>query len=484
MNVNEGQKKNTRKSSRNAFVISIAVVLAAAVLLNAVVHVLTDRFNLRADLSQEKYYTISAQTAGVLDGLQEDIYIYTLYTADNVDERVQELLKSYAAASPRVHVENIDPTYSPTFTQQFDPDGNGISSGSVILTNAAEDNYSVLTVYDLYVVDTVYMLLYGMQAEQKMTSTINYLQTGERPAVKVLGGHDESTLSELGSLTAALRGLGYSVEGCDLAVTQEDLDAEYDILLAVSPKGDLTAAEYDRLKAFLDAGGNAAFLMDRIILDETSGTNYVIGDELQNFNSILMLYDIKLNNDYIIGGNSDKILGKPTAHIPDMYEHETITVDIIAAGKSPVLTDVSSLTLSGDGEYSAVLMRTDADTWAKELSGGSVTIDKEDGDAEGPFTVAALGQRGESCIAVYGTSSFTTQTEMERSANYDLIVNTINSLKKKGDSINIPAKSLVPGIMELRNDTQKNILTALVMVILPAAIFIFGFAVWRKRKSL
>jgi ABC-type uncharacterized transport system involved in gliding motility auxiliary subunit len=479
----KGENGNARKHTRNGTVIITAVVVAVVLLLNVVIAVLEDRENLRIDLSQEKYYTITGQTEQVLEKLTEDVYIYTLYSSGNIDDMVFQLLKTYEASSPRIHVENIDPALNPSFTQPFDPEGNGITTGSVIVTNSDESNYRVLTVYELYSIEPYMGIPIALQAEQRFTSTINYLMTGEIPSVQLLPGPDEPPPAELSDLITALRGLNYNIAQYDPSTSAYALDPEYDILLVVSPKEDITDDEYQVIKEFLEKGGNAAFLLDYVVLDEATNTNYIIADELENFNSLLMLYDIRINRDYVIGGNNDMILGKPTAHIPVMYSHDTITKDIIDSGKLPVLSDVSSLTLSGSGEHSAVLMETDPNTWAKDFS-GAIRIEKEEGDAEGPFTIGALGMMGDSNIAVYGTSSFVTATEMQRSANRDLALNTINSLKKKGDAINIAPKSLIPGFIELQSESQKTLLTAVVLVILPAMVFIFGLVTWLRRKKL
>jgi ABC-type uncharacterized transport system involved in gliding motility auxiliary subunit len=472
-----------RKQSRNTAVLIVIVVTAVVLLLNVVTAVLEDKKNLRADLSQGQYYTITDQTRQVLDTLDRDVYIYTLYATDNVDDMIFQLLKTYEAASPRVHVENIDPALNPSFTQPFDPEDNGVSTGSVIVTDASGQNYRVLTVYELYAIESTTGIPIALQAEQRFTSTINYLMTGEIPSVQLMTGHDETPAAELSGLLSALRGLNYRIGQYDPSVSAYELDTEYDILLVVSPKEDLTDGEYRKIRTFLDNGGNAAFLLDYVVLDEATNTNYILADELDNFNSLLMLYDIRINRDYIIGGNHDMILGKPTAHIPVMYAHETITKDIIGAGKTPVLSDVSGLTLSGSGENSATLMETDPNTWAKDFS-GAIRIEKEESDKEGPFTVAAVGMMGESNIVVYGTSSFVTATEIQRSANRDLAVNTVNSLKKRGDAVNIAAKSLIPGFIELQSESQKTLLTGVVLVILPAMVFIFGLVTWLRRKKL
>lgn len=474
--------KDVRKGRRAAAIIITALVTVIVLLLNVIASVLNERLGLEADFSQESYYTITDDTVELLNNLQDDVYIYTLYSTGGVDEMIYGLLKNYERASDRVHLENIDPALNPTFTQPYDPEGKGIATGSLIVSDKAAKNYKVLTVYDLYAIESNYNLPFALQAEQKVTSTINYLTTGEIPAVKLLSGHNETPLEEMTELTSALRALNYDIGLYDSTLNGTELDPIYDILLVVSPREDLSGEEYEKIKAFLDAGGNAAFLLDRVVLNEANGTNYIVGDELNNFNALLMLYDIHLNNDYIIGGNSDKLVDKVTAHIPDMYAHAAITADMITAGRNPVLSDVSSLTLSGDGSRSAILLATDANTWAKDLTGTVVNMEKQAGDADGPFTVGAVGMMGESNVAVYGTSSFVTDSEMQRAANRDLIINTVNSLKKSGDAFNIPAKSLIPGMMEVTSDAQKTGLTALVMIIIPVGILAAGFVIWIRRR--
>jgi hypothetical protein len=478
--------KRARGAAAGGFAFVSVLMVVVIIGVTVVFHMLvTEKLHWEVDLSQEKYYTISPQTMEVLDRLDEDVNIYSLYNTGNLDEMIVRQLKQYAAVSDRVHYENIDPTMNPAFIRQFDPEGAGISAGSVIVADESGKNYKVLSVYDLYAIEPVYNIPYALQSEQKITSTINYLETGEIPSVKFLAGQDEDTMSDVSQFVVILRALSYEVSVYDPDVPGSALDPEYDILLVVSPKEDISEDGHDKVRDFLAAGGNAVFLIDRVVLDEASGTNYIVANELKNFTSLLMLYDIKVNNDYIIGGDSDKIINKPTALIPELYEHETVTSSILASGKTPVLTDVASLSLSGDGSHSAPLIVTDQNTWAKNLtSAGSIDIKEQEGDEKGPFTVAALGENMNSNIAVYGTSSFVTQSEITRSANRDLIVNTVNSLKKGKDAVNIAPKSLIPGSMELKNDNQKTLMSVIVIVVLPATLFLYGLIVWIRRRNL
>ncbi len=472
-----------KKKTAKIFVVStVLLMIAAVVLLNVVLSLVEQRQNLKLDFSKEKYFTLSQQSLDVIDALSGEVDIYTLYATGNEDENIAGLLSSYGAASEKIFVQNIDPNLNPAFVQQYDPEGKGIGTGSVIVSRRGATNYKVLSVYDLYWIDTASAIPIAIQAEQRITSILNYFETGQIPSIKLLAGHNETSMDELADLLTSLKALNYDISAYEPSISNDILDPQFDTLMVISPKEDLNEAEYEKIKAFLDAGGNAVFMIDSVVLDENTNTNYIVADPLERFRSLLMLYDITVNQDLIVGGDPNKVVGKVTALIPEMYPH-IITDSIIQSGRTPVLTDVSSITLTGDNTISGPLLQTDANTWAKEIS-KAVEIAQKPEDPTGPFIIAAIAQRDASKIAVYGTSSFVTATEIQRSANRSLIVNTIASLQEQGTGISIAPKSLLPGMMELQNNTQQNILIALVLVVLPLAVIVIGIVVWVKRKRL
>ena len=78
-----------RRAYRTTSIVSIAVLLLLVLSFNVLVSVLDGRFNLHADMSQQKYFSISDTTKEILDGLDQDIYVYTLYETGNEDERAR-----------------------------------------------------------------------------------------------------------------------------------------------------------------------------------------------------------------------------------------------------------------------------------------------------------------------------------------------------------------------------------------------------------
>ena len=475
------KKADRRRAYRIVSLITVLAVAIGAIGINILVYFLSDEYNLNFDVSNERLYSLSDETKELIEGLNQDIYIYSLYPTGEEDRYVSKLLDNYDAASERIKVENIDPTLNPGFTAKYDPDSSGISTGSVIISNADGSMYDVLTVFDMFTFSQDYSAVYYFRAEQRIDSSINYILTGKSYGIRFLTGHDEDSLSDLSMLAADLSGLGYDVSTYNAMSSTDKLDPARDTLVVVSPRSDLADDEYENIKEFLTSGGNAIFIISYAFVD-SAGTNQIINDNLDNFNSLLMMYNLKVNRDLVIGGDQNKIYGNQLSLIPTMYSHD-ITNNIIDAGEKQIMADCSSITIS-DKSTAAGLIWTDETTWAKDLSGKVVNVEKQDGDEQGPFAIGALGAANGSQIALYTSSSFIQSNSLgiERAGNRDLFVNTISVLAKKDDASNVEAKSLLQGSMQFDNAWQATLMEIIVIAVIPVAILVFGVVIWVGRK--
>lgn len=255
------KKADRRRAYRIVSLITVLAVAIGAIGINILVYFLSDEYNLNFDVSNERLYSLSDETKELIEGLNQDIYIYSLYPTGEEDRYVSKLLDNYDAASERIKVENIDPTLNPGFTAKYDPDSSGISTGSVIISNADGSMYDVLTVFDMFTFSQDYSAVYSFRAEQRIDSSINYILTGKSYGIRFLTGHDEDSLSDLSMLVADLSGLGYDVSTYNAMSSTDKLDPARDTLVVVSPRSDLADDEYENIKEFLTSGGNAIFII-------------------------------------------------------------------------------------------------------------------------------------------------------------------------------------------------------------------------------
>ena len=475
-----------KPNRRGIFVWVVCIIVVVLVLaVNFLMNLIESRFGLRADLSQYQVYSLTEETQNVLDSLSQTIEIYSLYQAASEDSLTQELLNKYNTSSPHIKYENVDPLKNPTFAQAFDPDQSGIAVNSIIVTDQTRQRYKVLPRDQLYIVDAGSGSILGTMAEQYITSAINYVETGVVKSVKVLTGHNETPPSSYLAVLNALSSRGYDMESYDAMTAAKPLDAANDTLLVISPKSDLSDAAYSSIRDFLHSGGKAFIIMQNLSVDSSTGEVKALTDVFPNFAALLLEYDLSVNKDVVIGQDATRYYGSPTSLIPELQPHE-ITAPVQRAGGNVVMSVNSSIKvpLSHGADVTVTpLLVTDDQCYAKEID-SMTTAEKEVDDKEGAFVIAALAQKGESKIALFTSEAFFTDTGIETAYNYELAINTLSYLGEQKNSITIQPKQLRGNLLLIQNQFQKDMLSVIVIAVLPAAVIITGIFVWRKRRRL
>lgn len=475
------------KTKYKAFFIAAGVIIIAlAVVINVVAGLLEEGFNLKADLTETRYYTLSDESINVMDNLDTDIQIFTLFKTGDEDMVITEVLNKYSSYSPNVELTNVDPTKQPGFTSPFDPNKKGINSGSVIITDAEKSRYKVLSFFDLYQVQYTKQgdfYITGLKAEQSVSSAINYIQTGVIPRIMFLSGHGEATT--ISAYANTLTSSGYEIAQYAIFEHDEPLDPINDTLMIISPKQDLTDDEYEVIEDFLAKGGNAMFFMDSVVYNAAKNEMHLLPDPLENFNSLLMLYDVRVNKDLVVGETASAMYQKETNLLPNVFQHK-ITAPMIQANRSPIISDASSITIPekpSDVINTVPLLFTVNETYAKDVDNNLTSLSKVETDKQGPFVLAALSEKGDSSIIVFSTSAIVANdTEYNLLGNRDLLTSSVAYLNQREESIAITPKSMAGNVLQLQSESQRFILIVLVIGIIPLAILAIGFVVRSKRK--
>lgn len=480
------KQPNAQTSRRGVFIWAVCAIVIALVLgANFLMNLLESRFNLRADLSQYQVYSLTQESQNVLDSLSQPVMVYSLYTPSSEDSLTKELLNKYDAYSPKIKYENVDPMKNPAFAQAFDPDKSGIAVNSIIVTDEARKRYKVITQNQLYIIDGNTGSILGTMAEQYITSAINYIETGVVKSAKVLTGHDEAMPATYLTLLNALSSRGYELESYNSMTAAKGLDPMNDTLFIISPKSDLSDDEYADILRFLTAGGKAFIIMQNLSVDSDSGNVKVLTDKFPNFSALLLEYDMSVNKDIIIGQDETRYYQNVTSLVPDIQPHE-ISLPIIKAGGNVVMSINSSINVpqvpGGDVSVTPLLV-TDPSCYAKPLENMS-TVTKEADDKQGAFVIAALAEKGDSRIALFTSEAFFTDKAIDTAYNYELALGTLSYLGEQKHSITIQAKQIRGDLLQIRNQFQKNVLSAVVIAVLPVAVIISGIFVWRKRRRL
>ncbi len=458
-----------------------AVVIAIAIFLNVVVTMLEGNMGLKWDLTKNKVFSLSDTTIKIIKDLKEDVKIYSLYPVGKENTLMKEVLQRYRNQSDRISVENVDPVRNPTFAQKFDKEKRGLPNGSLVITDKEEKKFKVLQEYDLYGFNYQAQSIDSLQAEQKITSAILYVTAEESPVVYFLEEHQELSINtDLFYLKDTLENENYDVDSFSFVRGDKELK-KGDTLVIASPKRDLTEEERGKLADFLANGGRAIFLVDPL------------KEDLPNFESLLEPYGVTLEKSIVIEGNQSYFYNTPLLLVPRMESHG-VTSGIMSSKLSVVLPVVRSIQMPEkvkEGITVEPLFTSTEESWTK-TDPESQSLQKEEGDKEGPFVLGVAitkenGQKEEdhTRIIAIGTSQFISSSDIASlSGNLDLIMNSVNWVRNQQDNITIRPKSLMPEQLNFQNRTQVLLLVALVLLVIPLVVLGTGAVVWFRRRHL
>ena len=442
--------------------------------------VLGQKYGFRADLSRNRVMTLSDATYDTIHSLDEDITLYGIYEKPGEDVTMEELLRRYDEAGTRVTSTFVNIIENPAIVSAFDPQGNGLESGSVIVSNAAKTNYKVLSYYDLYMVSSAYGVV-GISAEQAITSAIATINSGKTPTVVFAEGHDELALESVSALITDLNTTNYKVSTLNLQTTDVELNTE-DVLVFAGPQKDLTDEEFMQIREFMEQGGSVVILASSVFVDETAGIVQVQSDAMPNFEELMLAYSLKVNKDIIMGNNSAAIQKNATSLITNI-EPNSITGNMYKEGKHPVFSQASSievpLVASGQTEVTTLVV-TDSDCYVKDINSDIDTIEMQAGDVSGSFIVGAVAE-GSGTLVLLSTASIVSNSGYMAGDNRALIRNVFAYLTDT-PLLDIETKLLIDGVLDFKSGAMRTSLIVISVALLPLLIMAAGALVLVKRR--
>ena len=142
-------KKQRFKYGTVATVFTV-VVIAAVILLNVVVSLLTDYYGITFDMTSEKRMTISDETVDIVKNLDREISINVIMTEEEFrtqtyGNEMAEILKKYEVnGGGNIILNFVDPLRNPTFTQTYEADIS-LKKGDIIVQDETNtENYTFL----------------------------------------------------------------------------------------------------------------------------------------------------------------------------------------------------------------------------------------------------------------------------------------------------------------------------------------------------
>ena len=468
---------------RTNFWATIVVFIAIVVALNVVVSVLVDKFPMKIDLTANNQFEFSEQTKTLLKNLDDQITIYVVGTKTSLNNALVETIDRYSTNCHNVDVKYIDPNNNPTFGKKYVSDGETLSTGTVIVTNG--DRFKKYSLSDMYVLTTDSygnQTVSGTQAEQKITSAIDYVTSDSHFEVYFANGNGEESTT---SLANKFQNENYTVSNVNLLTS--DLKSDAKLLVLFAPSRDYTPEEISKLDKFMANGGQLQVYLP-------PATN----DAFSNLKSFLNEWGLDFNDDYVVEGNNNLAqIGSTVVSLPNYVTHD-ITKNLISsklytAVKSArsikvLVNQTSGLTTneliqSSDSSYSRTNYRENTDLYTKAS-----------GDVNGPFTIAAVASKPDynkntvARVILVGSDLMLNNTDMQvldyypTLANADFAVNAANWMQNKEENVSIRSKSMDYEYITLQGKDARILMG--ISISLPVIALIVGFIIWFRRRHL
>ena len=439
-----------------------AVVLGALGLLNF----LANRHNQSLDLTANKRFTLSDQTLKVMSGLKEDVKItyFDRTNAFSTPGGAKDMLDRYSNLSPKLSVEYIDPEKKPTVARAAGVRNFGTT---FIETMGRKEEAKSAT-------------------EEELTGAlIRALKGGARTvcAVKGSGEHTFENTERDGysNIKEYVERNNYKTRELSL-LEKPEIPKDCTVIVVGGPKRDYLEPAVTALKAFVEGGGRALFMLDPPI---KLGKDEV--DENAALLKLLADWGVTLNKDLVLELSPiGRLFGLgPEMPLVNKYESHAIVRDMRDAASAMPLTRSMVIKAGGKTSIEKLFATSDNSVATSNLTSAEIRVDAP-GNKKGPFTLAAAGtyntgkEKEQGRFVVTGTSLFMANGYLRFGGNRDLAVNIMNWLSQDEDLISIRPKEPEDRRVNMSAGQMRTFFFMLLTV--PLAIIAWGLMVWNKRR--
>lgn len=471
------------------------IVLAIIVVINMAVNALPSKFR-EFDLTGQNLTQIGSQTTEMLDALTKDVQIYLVVQSGQEDETTKKLLENYAGASSHIKFEIRDPVKNPAFLNSYQ-DMELYNNSVIVECGDRKKALSPDQIYEYQMDYTTYSsTITGFDGEGQITSAISYVTSENLGKAYALTGHDEIPMTD--NLKSLMQKQNLEIEDLNL-ITAEQVPEDADFLFVFSPMADLSSEETAKIQNYLTAGGHAFIV-----------AGYTGGTPQPNLDALLADYGLERVEGVVVEGDPNHYTGSGQAYIvPDKESHE-ITDGLEKYVLMPMAQGLQESQDHRDTVQVSALLKTSDSSYSKPDPANVTTMEKEDGDIDGPFMVGAavtetVAEAGDTAdVEDMNSTDADSQSSSKETrivcltselmfdqgtdaqvvgGNMELVGKAVSWLTNGEEAtVSIPSKSI--DNTSLSMTAMGSLLGFLgCIVVIPLAVLITGLVIWLGRKN-
>ena len=515
-------KWNSRRLKYGSmFYIIIILVIAIVVIINIMVNVISKRSLLKLDMTSDSRYDLSYESIDVLKKLDKDVDITVTSTKDYFDslsaywegyyssnygvpadvpyEMIPEILDKYAVyagqGSGSVNVKYVNLDVDPDIINKYKENYNGdIGNGCIIVSSG--DRVKVLTQNDVMMKMLTadenalrnQQLLFKFSGESMLTSAIRSVTDDNLVRVAFANQMNGSVLYDQQNYADAavtfeqelLAKNGYDCTEVDIAKDEISPD-DYDMVVVFAPSVDFTEDIIKKLSDFLYNDGKYG---KNMIYTPDLGKN-----GLTNIDGLLADWSIKVEDNYVL--DHDNAILQDRDSIIKLNISDSESVGALPNDKLPLIAEfpreLSQIKKNNEDIVKEVIKSCDT-SYTLDMTGKDKTKGEE---AARPVVMISRKERSEefklvaSHMLVIGSPLMTESLYIQQNNtfnNANVLINTINGITGKENSVVIPDKSLQSSFFA-PTSKQLSSIRVIVMWIIPFIATAVGIIVLLRRRN-
>ena len=436
------------------------VFVVLLVLLVAFLATLAHEHRVERDLTHTGRNTLSAPTLEVLRQLDAPVRITAYATSkdtrgDDVHSRIEDFLRPYQRILPDMSLTIVDWRQQPRAAA------------------AAGVRQEVELVVE-YKRRTEHLTEFN---EQAFANLLMRLARGSERLVLWLEGHGERRLDgtanhDLGDFGRQLFRKGFRTNSVNLALVQE-VPANAALLVITTPQTSFSGAEIQKIRAYLEQGGNLLWLIDP--------------EPLRGLQPLAEQLGLVLMPGVVVDPTAAKYSASPAFAVGTSagYSPHAVTSTLYLNTMFPFSRQIG--VIESDEWRVTPLVEVAPQGWVELGDPEGVPNFDKSREVPGPVTIAVslertVNDKSQRVIAV-GNASFLSNAFLGNGGNLDLGINLINWLVGDDNLITIQPRPSPDSRLEI-SQLELYLIAGTALLVLPLAFMIAGLVIWWRRRMI
>ncbi len=486
-NNEEKQKKKSglsRRAKRRVIsLVSVCLVLAAAVIINIIASVLTEKYAFfTTDITSGGLYNLNEESVKLAQNISKDIKITFLSdrsTYENYDPyckhvtKMADQLSQYS--SGRIDVEYVDLIQNPNIENKYKEESLSVSD--VIVSCGSK--YNILKATDLFNFSAYgdYQYINSSKAEAVVDTAIIKVSSDVETKIAILTDHTEDSYTALEKM---LDSNNYKL--VPMSVEKEKIPSDVDTVIAFAPTEDYSKEAVEKLRAFLKNDDNYGKGLIFI--------SYRFDVECPNITALLSEYGMKLEDGLAFETDTTRMTSSSDGYrniASGFSEKELYIANYDKEKDYPVLVSMSRAVSISNEQIASTLLEYSSQSGICPYSADENwnPNDYITGYAGVMAQGVSGGDKGISRLIFSGsTEMWTSLLSSQQFTNKKYILNILNDINKREDTgVYMDDKIITKYDLSSVNANTKSVTSIILYAILPIAILAAGFVVFIIRRK-